>query len=97
MRTLFAKKLDIAIGAIDKYMGDSVVTMDTHSGISLNLRLKKPGNEEELIEKARSIGLQIVPVSDITDQETSALSFYYSQLPIYMIEDKVKELKEIRL
>lgn len=93
MRSLFARKLDIALAAIEKHMGDRLISMNTRSGITLNLRLREPGDEEELIEKARAIGLQMVPVADITDQDTSALAFYYSRLPIEIIEEKIAELK----
>ncbi len=95
MRTLFAKKLDITLSAIEKYMGDRLAAMNTRSGIALSLRVKKSGDEEELIKNARSIGLQMVSVSDITDQESPALVFYYSQLPVDMIEKKIRELREL--
>ena len=35
---------------------------------------------------------QSVPLSEITDQETSALSFYYSQLPLGEIDGLIAEL-----
>ena len=34
----------------------------------------------------------MIPLSEITDQETSALSFYYSQLPLGEIDGLVEEL-----
>ena len=90
-----SKKLDLTLDAFGKYFGKEVEPLDTRSGITLTIRVRSKRPLPELILLARSIGLEMVPISAITDQTTSALSFYYSQLPVGMIEPKIKELEGI--
>ncbi|MBO5993956.1 MAG: PLP-dependent aminotransferase family protein, partial [Firmicutes bacterium] len=93
LRALNSRKLDIALDAFGRYFKDDITPVDTRSGITLTIKVRSQKSLPELILLARSIGLEMVPISAITDQETSALSFYYSQLPIDMIDDKIKELE----
>ena len=95
LRSLNSRKLDLALDSFEKYFGDDVVPMDTRSGITLTLKVRSQRPRVELILLAATIGLEMVPISAITDQETSALSFYYSQLPIELIDAKIKELEGI--
>ncbi len=93
LRSLNARKLDLTLEAFNKYFAKDVVPMDTRSGITLTIKVRSPKGLAELILLARSIGLEMVPISAITDQETTALSFYYSQLPLEIIDSKIKELE----
>lgn len=95
LRAMNSKKLDLTLEAFGKYFGKEVEPLDTRSGITLTIKVRLNRQLAELILLARSIGLEMVPISAITDQTTSALSFYYSQLPIEMIEPKIKELEGI--
>jgi len=95
LRAMNSKKLDLTLDAFGKYFGKEVEPLDTRSGITLTIRVRSKRPLPELILLARSIGLEMVPISAITDQTTSALSFYYSQLPVDMIEPKIKELEGI--
>ena len=90
-----SRKLDVTLNAFDKYFGKDVIPMDTRSGITLTIKVRSKRYLTELILLARSIGLEMVPISAITDQETTALSFYYSQLPLETIEQKIKELESV--
>lgn len=47
---------------------------------------------ERLADEAGKIGLQMIPISEITDQETTALSFYYSRLPLEKTEPLIEAL-----
>ena len=93
LRTMNSRKLDMTLDAFDKYFGKDVVPIDTRSGITLTIKVRTGKQITELILLARSIGLEMVPISAITDQETTALSFYYSSLPIEIIDQKIKELE----
>ena len=93
LRSLNARKLDLTLEAFNKYFAKDVVPMDTRSGITLTIKVRSTKGLAELILLARSIGLEMVPISAITDQETTALSFYYSQLPLEIIDSKIKELE----
>ena len=93
LRSLTARKLDLTLEAFNKYFAKDVVPMDTRSGITLTIKVRSTKGLAELILLARSIGLEMVPISAITDQATTALSFYYSQLPLEIIDSKIKELE----
>ncbi|MBQ5441312.1 MAG: PLP-dependent aminotransferase family protein [Firmicutes bacterium] len=93
LRSLNARKLDLTLEAFNKYFAKDVVPMDTRSGITLTIKVRSTKGLAELILLARSIGLEMVPISAITDQATTALSFYYSQLPLEIIDSKIKELE----
>ena len=49
----------------------------------------------ELAECAAAIGLDMDPLSAVTGQDTSALTYYYSQIPLELIDEKIKELGEL--
>ena len=95
LRAMNTRKLDMTLAAFEKYFGKDVIPMDTRSGITLTIKVRSGRHLTELIILARSIGLEMVPISAITDQETSALSFYYSQVPLEIIDDKIRELEGI--
>ncbi len=92
LRSLYAQKRTAVLQAFAEY-GNAIVTpIDTHSGINLTVKVRSKKKADRLCAEARSIGLQMVPLSEITDQETSALIFYYSQLPLAEIDRLVEEL-----
>ena len=95
LRTLNSRKLAMTITAFEKYFGTEVTPLDTRSGITLTIKVKSSRSLPELILLARSLGMEMVPISAITDQETTALSFYYSSLPVEIIDQKIQELEGI--
>ncbi|MBQ2160538.1 MAG: hypothetical protein II444_01750, partial [Firmicutes bacterium] len=95
LRSMNTRKLDAVLKGIDRYFGSDVVPLDTRSGITLTLKVRSRKDFSELIALAQEIGLEMVPISAITDQDTSALSFYYSQIPLELIDNKIKELAKI--
>ncbi len=95
VRSLYAQKLQTALAAFSVYGGGVATPIDTHSGINLTVKVRSQKKAEELCEEAKSLGLQMVPLSEITDQETSALIFYYSRLPLAQIEPLIRQLLEL--
>ncbi len=95
LRKLYAQKLQTALTAFSQYAKGFVSPVNTHSGINLTLKVRSRKKAEQLCEEAKSLGLQLVPLSEITDQESSALNFYYSQLPLSQIDELVKKLTEL--
>ena len=93
LRTMNSRKLDLTLDSFAKHFQKDVTPLDTRSGITLTIKVKSVKPLTELILLARSIGLEMVPISAITDQTTSALSFYYSQLPMDIIDKKIQELE----
>ena len=94
LRSLYAQKLTAVLQAFAAYGSAIAAPIDSHSGINLTLKVRSKKKADRLCEEAKTIGLQMVPLSEITDQETSALIFYYSQLPLGEIDRLVKELMQ---
>ena len=92
VRSLYAQKLQTALAAFSAHGGGVAMPIDTHSGINLTVKVRSQKKAEELCEEAKSLGLQMVPLSEITDRETSALIFYYSRLPLSQIEPLIRQL-----
>ena len=89
LRSLYAQKLQAVIQAFARYSHDIVEPLDTQSGISLTVKVHSRKKASQLCSEAKSIGLQMVPLSEVTDQSTSALIFYYNQVPLERIDDLV--------
>lgn len=92
LRSLYAQKLNAVLQAFAAHGRQIVTPRSTDSGINLTVNVRSKKNADRLCAEAKSIGLQMIPLSEITDQETSALSFYYSQLPLGEIDGLVEEL-----
>lgn len=93
LRSLYSQKLYSTIQALTQYGGKNITATNTQSGINLIIRVRsKIKSADGLCVIAKSIGLHMVPVADISDQETSALIFYYNQLPQAKIDGLIKEL-----
>ena len=95
LRTLYAQKLEAVIAAFEKYAMGMITPIDTHSGINLTLEVateKINKTAEEFCEIAKGLGLQMVPLSEISGRQTSALIFYYSGLPLAQVAQLIKEL-----
>ena len=95
LRNLYSQKLQASLLALSRYGHGKVKAVDTQSGINLILRIRSSHNAEELCLIAKSIGVHMVPVADISDQETSALIFYYNSIPLKEIDGIVKALMSL--
>ncbi|MCQ2551330.1 MAG: PLP-dependent aminotransferase family protein [Clostridia bacterium] len=89
LRKLYSQKLSLALDALEK---GAIQAANTNSGITLILKVKSKRTVDELCDRAKEVGIQVVPVSLITDQDTKALAFYYNQIPLDQIQDKIEEL-----
>lgn len=92
LRNLYSQKLDAVLTAFAQWGGSFITPVDTRSGINLILRIKTKKTAEELCAAAKSIGLQMAPLSRLTEQETTSLIFYYSRLPLERIDGLIKKL-----
>lgn len=92
LRKLYSTKLGLALAAIEKYSGGMIVPTNTNSGINIILKVKYDRSSQELCDAAKELGIQVLPVSLITDQNTKALAFYYNQIPLGDLDSKIKEL-----
>ena len=95
LRSLYAQKLQAALQAFTFYGKDFITPIDTHSGINLTVKVRSHKKAQTLCEEAKNLGLQMVPLSEITDQQTTALIFYYSQLPLNQVDTLIARLTEI--
>lgn len=92
MRKLYSQKLQKALSTIASYSEGMIIPLNTYSGINMIIRVKYKRPAKELCALAEEIGVQVMPVSSVTDQDTTSLTFYYNQIPLDRIEDKIKEL-----
>ena len=97
LRSLNSRKLEKTVDAMECHLGDRVSVQNTRSGMSVTLRMKagETRTAAELAECAAAIGLDMDPLSAVTGQDTSALTYYYSQIPLELIDEKIKELGEL--
>lgn len=92
LRTLYSRKLELVLQCLNNDEAKFITPVNTKSGITINLKIKSDKPNTKLCEEAKDLGLYMVPLSKITDQESSALSFYYSQLPLDKIEGLIDQL-----
>ena len=92
LRSLYSQKLQAVLQSFAAHGKGIITPIDTHSGINLTVKVRSAKKAEQLCEEAKSLGLQMVPLSEITDQETSALIFYYSQIPLAQIDSLIHRL-----
>ena len=105
MRSLYAQKLQTAVTAFTRYgSGGFVTPVDTQSGINLSIRVRSQKSAEELSAAAKSLRLQVIPLSRVSEpEETSAagstqrthtLIFYYNQVPLGELDARIQQLLE---
>lgn len=93
LRNLYAQKLQVALTALGKYGGGIAQPANkTNSGINIILKVRTKKSPEVLCDEAKSIGLNVLPVASLTDQDTAALIFYYNQIPLEEIDGLVYEM-----
>ncbi|MBQ6088300.1 MAG: PLP-dependent aminotransferase family protein [Firmicutes bacterium] len=97
LRALNSRKLEKTLDAMERFLGGKVRVQNTRSGMSVTL-IVDPGetrSSAELAGIAAEIGLDMDPISAVTGQDTSALTYYYSQIPMELIDKKIEELGEL--
>ncbi|RTR34037.1 PLP-dependent aminotransferase family protein [Robertmurraya yapensis] len=63
MRTLYRKKQSALMLAIEQYLRGNVTIIGEKSGLHIVLEVKNNLGEEELIERAKNVGVKIYPLS----------------------------------
>lgn len=90
------KKHDLFILAIRKYMGDKVIIHGEHSGLHILLEFKNGLQEEELVERAKNHGIQVLPVSICWIRKdhysNNMIMIGYGGISIGEIEESIKTL-----
>lgn len=92
LRNLYGQKLQTALTAFAKYGSGIAAPINTSSGINMILKVPAKKDPAHLSAAARSIGLNVLPVASLTDQDTAALIFYYNQIPMEEMESAIKEM-----
>ena len=95
LRNLYAQKLQVALNALEKYgSGIAHPANKTNSGINIILKVRTKKDPEILCVEAKSIGLNVLPLASLTEQDTAALIFYYNQIPLDEIDALVGKMIE---
>lgn len=93
LRNLYAQKLQVALNALEKYGGNTALPANkVNSGINIILKVRTKKEPSVLCEEAKSIGLNVLPVASLTEQDTAALIFYYNQIPLDEIDGLVEAM-----
>jgi len=93
LRNLYAQKLQVALTALEKYgSGIAYPANKTNSGINIILKVRTKKAPEVLCDEAKAIGLNVLPLASLTDQDTAALIFYYNQIPLEEIDEAVGQM-----
>ena len=91
-RRLFSLKLNEAVNSLEKYGSDFVKMTNTKSGINITLSIKTDLEINDLIERAKSVGILLRPIYELGDEETKMVSFYYNRIPIEIMDETIKNL-----
>ena len=93
LRNLYAQKLQVALNALEKYGGNTALPANkVNSGINIILKVRTKKEPSVLCEEAKAIGLNVLPVASLTEQDTAALIFYYNQIPLDEIDGLVEAM-----
>lgn len=94
LRNLYAQKLTAVIQAFSRYGASNIVPQDTRSGINLILKVRSSKDAGTLCEEACNMGLEMRPLSELTDQTTTSVIFYYNRIPLSQIDSVIRALVE---
>jgi len=105
LRNLYAQKLQTAIAAFTRHGSEFVTPLDTQSGINLSVQVRSPKTAEELSALAKSLQLHVIPLSRVSEPDggsdacrthrTSTLIFYYNQVPLAELDERIRQLLEV--
>lgn len=98
LRQLYSRKLQKVLSAINLYGREVIRPTNTSSGINMIINVKSGKNPQELCSQAKSLGVLATPVSiyadDATGRQSTALVFYYNQIPLSQMEKTIQALTE---
>lgn len=95
LRNLYAQKLSLTLQCFENYGSKDIIPINSQSGINMTIKIRTKKSAEKLCSDAKSLGLQMIPLSELTDQETTSLIFYYSKLPLDKIESSIQQLLKL--
>ena len=96
LQTLYRRKHEAVINAIETYLGDRVEYLRQESGLHVLVRVRDGRSEDELIELAAEAGVRVYPTSqDWTANKPDDWNYVlvgYSAIPIAKIEPGIQAL-----
>jgi GntR family transcriptional regulator/MocR family aminotransferase len=97
MRSIYQKKYDVCIEALNKLPGNCIHFNNTASGLNILLRLRTRLSEQELIKRALKSGISISSVNEFYFKKRNQPSqpevlLEFGNLPVQEIEVIVKKL-----
>ena len=92
LRNLYSQKLQTALSAFAKYGEGFVTTQNTNSGINITIKVSTRLTPEELCLRGAELSLHVVPVANLIHENTAALIFYYNQVPLQELDDRIKRM-----
>ena len=98
LRSLYSQKLQAVTNAFHKYGRGLVHPVNTSSGINIILRVSAAKSPSALCRDARAIGVLALPVARKEadgSKAPAALTVYYNQIPLDIIDSLVCRLTEL--
>lgn len=91
-RSLYTKKLQESINAFLQYGKEDIELVNTKSGLTLTLIINTEKSMDALIDSAKELGIRAYYINELSKKNKTAISLYYSNIPVNMINSKIKEL-----
>lgn len=91
-RSLYTKKLQTLLSAFDKYGGSRLQITNHKSGLTTTLKITTQKTAEEVMNIFKKLQLRATFLEDLSDDGSIVVSLYYSDIPLSLMEKKVKEL-----
>lgn len=95
LRNLYGQKLNLALSALERYGKDFVEPQNNSSGLNIILKVRSPKDPKALSKEAKELGILVTPVADFTGKSTEDLIFYYSRIPLKLLDDVVAKMIDL--
>lgn len=92
LRKLYSQKLQVALNAFATYAEGIAQPVNTQSGINILLKVRTKKVPALLSESAKSLGLNVITTTGLTEQDTATLIFYYNQIPLEEMDTAIRNM-----
>lgn len=99
MRTIYKKKHDAILQAVEQYFGTQAIIIGQGAGLHVVLQLSENScSETEIIERAKQTGIRLLPFSwtcDAGNSESTKLMLGFGEMTISEIEQGIRALHQV--
>lgn len=95
LRNLYSQKLQVAISALANYANDFIEQSNTKSGINMIIKVESAKSVDLLCDEAKSLGILVQPIADVTEKASAELVFYYNKIPIDELKSSICQMIDL--